>query len=52
MSVLRDNYITVKDYNKIKKFKDLETEIKNISRFKTTTMLVMVGTLVMIKMIW
>ena len=50
MSVPTDNNISVKEYDKISKFKDLEIEIeKKIWLLKTTTISVIVGALGMIK---
>ena len=37
MSIPTDNNISVKEYNKISQYKDLEIEIEKMWYFKTTT---------------
>ena len=49
MLVPTDNNISVKEYNKISKYKDLEKEIEKMWHFKTTTVPLIVGALCMIK---
>ena len=49
MSVLTSNNISVKEYNKINKNRDLQIEIEKICHLKTNTMSVIVGALGMIK---
>ena len=49
MTIPTENNISVKECNKISRYKDLEIEIEHIWHLKTTTMPVIVGTLGMIK---
>ena len=49
MSIPTDNNMSVKEYNKISKYKDQEIERENMWHLKTTTVLVIVGALGMIK---
>ena len=49
MSVPTDNNISVKEYNEISKYKDLEIEIEKNWHLKTTTLPVKVGALDIIK---
>ena len=42
ISIPTDNNISVKEYNKISQYKDLEIEIEKMWYFKTTTVSVMV----------
>ena len=49
MSVLTNNNISVKEYNKISKYKKLKIEIEKMWHFKTTTLSVIVEALHMIK---
>ena len=49
MSVRRDNKISVKEYNKISKYKDLEIKIEKMYHLKTNIVPVIAGTLATIK---
>ena len=49
MSLPTDNYTSVKEYNKISKYKDVEIEIEKIWYLKVTTVPVIEGALGMIK---
>ena len=49
MTVSRDNNISVKEYDKTNKHKDLEIQIEKMLNLKTITMAVIVGALGMIK---
>ena len=49
MSVSAYNDISVKEYNKISKYKDLEMEIEQIYHVKITTVPVIMGALDMVK---
>ena len=49
MWVPTDNNVSVKEFNTINKYKNLEIETENIWHFKITAMLVIVGVLGMIK---
>ena len=44
-----DSYISIKEYNKISKYKDLEIDMEKMCLLKTTTVSVIVGVLGMIK---
>ena len=45
MSVPTDNNISVKEYNKVNKYKDLEIEIDKLWQLKSTTLPALVGAL-------
>ena len=49
MSVSTDNNISVKKYNKISNYKDLEIETEKMWHLKTTTLSVIMGALDIIK---
>ena len=49
MLLTADNNISVKEYNKISKYKDLDIEIEKMWHFITTTMSVIIEALCMIK---
>ena len=48
MSVPTDNNISIKEYNRISRYKDLKVEIEKIWHLKTATIPVVVGALGMI----
>ena len=49
MSVPTEENISIKEYNKMSKYEDLEIEIEKMWYLKTTTVSLIVGTLGMIK---
>ena len=49
MSVAADRNISVKEYNKLAKYKDLEIEIHRVWQLKTKTLPIVVGALGMLK---
>ena len=49
MSVPSDSNISAKEFEKLSKYKDLETEIAKMWKMKTKTLAVIVGALGMIK---
>ena len=49
MSVSSDSNISAKEFEKLSKYKDLETEIAKMWKMKTKTLAVIVGAISMIK---